>query len=217
MAYTWSHAIDLGQGQGDDAVNRFGSATSLNNLYNGDYRGDKGNGSLDQRHRMVFSFVAKHNFTKRTDAFSKYLINNWQLSGVTTLSSGRPTFANVNIVTKLAQVPFFSMNGFAGDTRVPFWGPNAAMLDGVYKLDARLTKNLPFSERYKLTFSFEAFNVTNTPYNTSIGSGSSHVYYNATNLILTPVAGSGVGTASAGFPDGTNVRRAQVSCGSCSK
>jgi hypothetical protein len=211
VSYTWSHAIDLGQGQGDDSINRFAGNTSLNNLFNGDYRADKGDGQLDQRHRLVFTFIAKHDFTKRTDAVSKYVINNWQVSGVTTLSSGRPTFATINIATKLAQIPFFTLNGFGGDTRVPFLPTNAARLDGVYKLDARLTKNLPITERYKLTLNFEAFNVTNTPYDTSIGSGSSHNAYSASNLILTPVAGYGVGTQSAGFPDGTNVRRAQVS------
>jgi hypothetical protein len=161
----------------------------------------------------VYSWVAKHDFTKRTDAFSKYVVNNWQLSGVTTLSSGRPTFATVFIVSHIAglQFPFFTMNGFGGDTRVPFWQPNAARLDPVMKLDARLTKSLPFSERYKLTLNFEAFNVTNTPYDTNIGSGSGHNAYNATNGVLTPLAAYGVGTQSAGFPDGTNVRRAQVS------
>jgi hypothetical protein len=139
------------------------------------------------------------------------VVNNWQLSGVTTLSTGRPTFATVNIASKLSQLPFFTLNGFGADTRVPFWGPNAGRLDGVYKLDARLTKNLPFGERYRLSLNFEAFNVTNSPYNTSIGAGSAHNAYSANNLILTPVPGYGVGTQSAGFPDGTNVRRAQVS------
>jgi hypothetical protein len=211
VSYTWSHAIDLGQGQGDDNINRFGNTTSLSNLFNGDYRGDKGDGSLDQRHRFVFNSVARHNFTKRTDAFSRYVINNWQLSGVTTLSTGRPTYATVNIASKLPQLPFFTLNGFGADTRVPFWANNAGRLDGVYKLDARLTKNLPFGERYRLSLNFEAFNVTNSPYNTSIGAGSAHNAYSANNLILTPVPGYGVGTQSAGFPDGTNVRRAQVS------
>ena len=213
VSYTWSHAIDLGQGQGDDNINRFGNTTSLSNLFNGDYRGDKGDGQLDQRHRLVFYWVAQHDFTKRSDAFSKYLINGWQLSGVTTLSSGRPTFATVFIVSQPAglTIPFFTMNGFGGDTRVPFWANNAARLDGVNKLDARITKLLPITERFKLALNFEAFNVTNTPYNTSIGSGASHTAYNATNGAIAPVAGYGVGTASAGFPDGTNVRRAQVS------
>ncbi len=217
-AYTWSHAIDLGQGQGDDNINRFGSVTSLSNLFNGDYRLDKTEGSLDQRHRLVFYWVAQHDFRKTNDAW-KYLLNGWQLSGALTLSSARPTFATVNIVSHLARdaqgnaltFPFFTLNGFGGDTRVPFWPANATRLDGVNKLDARLTKRFTFAERYDLALSFEAFNVTNTPYDTNIGSGTAHNAYAATNGVLAPTVGYGVGTASAGFPDGTNVRRAQVS------
>jgi hypothetical protein len=213
VSYTWSHAIDYGQGQGDDNINRFANNTSLGNLFNGDFRGDKGNGALDQRHRFNLTWVARHNFTRRTDAFSKYVLNHWQLSGVTTLASGRPTFATVFIVSHIAgrQFPFFTLNGFGGDTRVPFWPVNAARLDPIYRLDARLTKTLPFSERWRMNLNFEAFNVTNSPYDTNIGSGTAHNAYNATNGVLTPLAGYGVGTQSAGFPDGTNVRRAQVS------
>jgi len=209
LAYTWSHAIDLGQGQGDDNVNRFGSVLSLNNLYNGDFRADKATSQLDQRHRLVFSWVAQHNFTKRTDAFSKYVLNNWQLSGVLTISSQRPTFANIFVQNAIPGLvtQFFTLNGFGGDTRVPFWETNAARLDGVDKLDARITKALPISERFKLTLNFEAFNVTNTPYNTNIN----HQAYIANLGVLTPSPGYGDGTASAGYPDGTNVRRAQVS------
>ena len=219
VSYTWSHAIDLGQGQGDDNINRFGNAVSLGNLFNGDYRLDKADGQLDQRHRFVFYWIASHDFTKRTDVLSKYLINGWQLSGALTLSTGRPTFATVNIVSHLQRdaagnaltFPFFTLNGFGGDTRVPFWPPNAARLDGVNKLDARLTKRLPITERVNLSLNFEAFNVTNSPYDTNIGSGPAHNAYSATNGVLTPLAGYGVGTASAGYPDGTNVRRAQAS------
>ena len=215
VSYTWSHAIDLGQGQGDDSVNRFGSALSLSNLANGDYRGDKGDGQLDQRHRLVFLWVASHDFSKRTDAFARYVLNGWQLSGVVTISTGRPTFASVFIQNHVAipgqQIPFFTMNGFGGDTRVPFWPNNSGRLDGVNKLDARITKALPIGERVKLKLNFEAFNVTNSPYDTSIGSGASHQAYNSNFGVLTPISGYGLGTQSAGFPDGTNVRRAQVS------
>jgi hypothetical protein len=212
LAYTWSHAIDLGQGQGDDNVNRFGSQISLSNLYNGDYRADKGDGQLDQRHRLVFSWVAQHNFTKRTDAFSKYILNNWQLSGVLTLSSQRPTFATIFVQSNTGMgLPFFTLNGFGGDTRAPFLPVNAGRLDGINKLDARITKQLPISERFKLSLNFEAFNVTNSPWNTNIGSGASHQFYTANLLVISPTPGAGVGTASAAPPDGTNARRAQVS------
>jgi hypothetical protein len=208
VSYTWSHAIDLGQGQGDDNINRFASNKSLNNLFNGDYRLDKAEAQLDQRHRFIFYWVARHDFTRRTDAWSKYLINGWQLSGVTTLSSGRPTYAFISVATPLSGLAFTNtLNGFGGDTRVPFWPVNAARLEGVYRLDARITKQLPVNERLKLNLNFEAFNVTNTPYDTIILRQA----YSAANGVLTPSAGYGVGSASTGYPDGTNVRRAQVS------
>jgi hypothetical protein len=132
---------------------------------------------------------------------------------VLTFSSERPTFATINIVNQITGLglPFFSLDGFGGDTRVPFLPVNAGRLDGINKLDARITKNLPISERFKLSLNFEAFNVTNSPWNTNIGSGTSHNAYSANNGVLTPISSFGVGTASAAPPDGTNARRAQVS------
>jgi hypothetical protein len=106
------------------------------------------------------------------------------------------------------EVLLAAFNGFGGDTRVPFWPINAAQYEGVYRADARLTKRLPISERVKLDLNFEAFNITNTPRDTSIN----HQAYIATNGVLAPSAGYGSGVASAGVsPEGTNVRRAQVS------
>lgn len=218
-SYTWSHALDLGQGQGDDNINRFGNTVSLGNLYNGNNRLDKGSGALDQRHRLVLYWVAAHDFSSRGDLVSKYLLNGWQLSGTLTFSSQRPTFATVNIVSQVTRddqgntiaLPFFSMNGFGGDTRVPFWENNAARLDGINKLDARITKRLPINERFNLALNFEAFNVTNSPWNTNIGSGTAHNAFNSTNGVLTPLPLYGVGTQSSASPDGTNARRAQVS------
>jgi len=208
LSYTWSHEIDLGQGVGSDSTNIFASAgPSLNNLFNGAYSLDKSNGQLDQRHRLSLSFVASHNFMKSNSAIAKYLVNNWQLSGILTLASGRPTFATVSIQSLVAGLPNFTLNGFGGDTRVPFLPINPVLLDATKKLDARITKNLPFSDRYRLSLNFEAFNVTNSPYNTNIN----HTAYNAAGTILTPALGFGVGTQSAAFPDGTNARRAQVS------
>jgi hypothetical protein len=40
-------------------------------------------------------------------------------------------------------------------------------VDRVYRVDARLTKKLPFTERVTGYLSFEAFNLFNTPYDTS--------------------------------------------------
>jgi hypothetical protein len=73
-------------------------------------------------------------------------------------------------------------------------------------LDARLSRELPFSERVKAVLMFEAFNAFNTQYNTGINTQA----FSASGGILKPTIGLGVGNASQGFPDGTNARRCQV-------
>ena len=73
-------------------------------------------------------------------------------------------------------------------------------------MDARLSRNLPFSERVKGTLMFEAFNAFNTQYNTFVNTQA----FTATGNVLKPVNGLGVGNQSQGFPDGSNARRCQV-------
>ena len=53
-SYTWSHAIDDGQGTSTNAV--FTGSTSIW-TYNGNYAFDKGSSQIDQRHRLAYSFV----------------------------------------------------------------------------------------------------------------------------------------------------------------
>src|SRR5215472_2986515 len=91
-SYTWSHAIDDGQGAAADSL--YYSSPILT-TYNGNYQFDKGSSALDQRHRTVFSFVEQPTFTHRDGVFFKYVVNNWQLATITTLASGRPVSAQI--------------------------------------------------------------------------------------------------------------------------
>lgn len=70
-----------------------------------------------------------------------------------------------------------------------------------------MSKVLKFTERYQLSLNFEAFNIFNNVTNTGIITEG----YQATTGVIRQVAGMGTGSASQGFPDGTNARRAQVS------
>jgi hypothetical protein len=192
LAYTWSHAID--QNQGSAASNLFFSG-GPGAVFNGDYSGEKGSSVLDQRHRLAISLVAQP-------------VHNWQLSVLTTLASTHPATATILV----AGTPFpgaafnTSLNGLGGSNRVPFYPLNSLDIDRIYITDARISKILPFRERYRLFLNFEVFNVTNTPSNTSIFTQA----FTASNLVLTPTPGLGVGNASGASPDGTNARRAQV-------
>jgi hypothetical protein len=80
-------------------------------------------------------------------------------------------------------------------------------VDQTNRTDARLTKQFRFADRYGLDLNFEAFNVFNRVSDTSVTT----LAYQATGGVLLPLPGVGTGTASGGFPDGTNARRAQVS------
>jgi len=204
MAYTWSHALDFAQGGGSS--NLFFSGIGQW-LYNGNYKVDKGSSLNDQRHRMVITIVEAPTFTHRSGAFYKYAVNNWQLSIITTLASGRPDYERINIQD--SKPPNgglnFSLDGFGGSSRAPFLPIDYLLTGATYKVDARITKNIPFSDRVKLSLLFEAFNVTNTP----VFTGIFDTGYNLSNGVLSPVP-VGAPFASGGFPDGTSARRAQV-------
>ena len=116
------------------------------------------------------------------------------------------------------------MNGLGGDTRVPFLQNNPLMIDATTRFDTRLSKILAIREKMSLTLLFEVFNLTNTVSNTSVSSqgytAANKGTATAPNFVIAPCASAtattcapttpGLGTASGGFPDGTNARRAQV-------
>jgi outer membrane receptor protein involved in Fe transport len=207
VAYTWSHAID--------SANMGGASDSLfldlsRSTYNGDYSGDKGTSLLDQRHRVVINFLWRPKFTSSTSAFARYMVNGWELSSITTLATPKPAPATVTVSSAVtaggALANTSTLNGFFGSTRVPFWPFNPLEIDTIHKVDARLQRDLPFTERIRARMSFEAFNVFNTISNTFISTQA----YTSTAGVLRPTANMGIGTASQGFPDGTNARRMQV-------
>jgi hypothetical protein len=214
--YTWSHAIDDGNEQGAswNISNTFNNAT-----FNGNYPLDKGSSTLDQRHRFIVNWLWKPTFTTSTSAFARYFVNGWELSAITTLASAHPVTATMNSASTSANGVFqgvtlanSTINGSGGWTRVPFLPVGTLDIDQIYNVDARITRSLPLGERVKANLLFEAFNVFNTIHNTSVQTAAYSV--NAGG-ILKPVLTNGVsflgaGSASQGFPDGTNARRMQV-------
>jgi hypothetical protein len=85
-AYTWSHAMD------DDGVTAGGRNEPLGSFV-GDFYNTKsawGDSSFDRTHRMVVSY--SYDLPKLTAGgrWIKSLVNNWSVSGVTTIQSGLP-------------------------------------------------------------------------------------------------------------------------------
>jgi hypothetical protein len=209
-SYTWSHEIDDGQGAATNAIFGFSDALWT---YNGQYGFDKGSGSLDQRHRIVYTFIWAPTFTKSNNAFAKYVVNNWQLSSITTLASGRPAGS---LTIHLNDTPVTGMlyntdalDGFNGNFRVPFLPVNSLYTPWVQQENVRLTKILPLPwENMKLGLNFEAFNVANNWSPTSL---ATQAYTEAKGVLTYTPTAFGYGTADGGFPDGTQARRLQVS------
>jgi outer membrane receptor protein involved in Fe transport len=208
FSYTWSHAID-------DA-NQYGAngaiGWSQSNTYAGNYALDKGSSGTDQRHRVGISFLWAPTFTKSDSRAAKYLINGWELSGLTTLASAQPTTATISVSGQqftsagVSMLYTNSLNGSGGWNRVPFYPVNSLDIDQIYRVDARITRNVPINERVKALLMFEAFNAFNTISNTGVNTQA----FSASAGVLKPVNGLGVGSSSQGFPDGTNARRMQV-------
>jgi hypothetical protein len=206
ISYTWAHTID--ENLGNAGSNLFFSG-GPSTLFNGDFRGEKGSSNLDQRHRFVVGETISIDPTKKNDAVSRLLVNHWQLSILGTFASSFATTPTYTVQgTPFPGAPFNgTLNGSGGDNRVPFLPRNFLDIDTFRRVDARVAKVMRFSDRYTLTANFEAFNVFNTPTDTA---RRAQLYQLVTG-VLRPIANYGEGSASAGFPDGTNVRRMQVS------
>jgi carboxypeptidase family protein/TonB-dependent receptor-like protein len=208
-SYTWSHEIDDGQGAATNAIFGFSDALWT---YNGNYAFDKGSGALDQRQRFVYSFVWSPKFSQSNSFVAKYFINNWQLSSITTLQSGRPSGSET---IHLNDTPVTGMlysasalDGFNGNFRVPFVPVNSLYTPWVQQENFRLTKIIPIKDRVNLSLNFEAFNIANNWSPTGL---TTQAYTEAKGVLTYTPTAFNVGTGDGGFPDGTQARRLQVS------
>jgi hypothetical protein len=212
-SYTWAHQIDDGQGSGSNAIffSSLGSVT-----YNGNNSFERGSGSLDQRHRLVYSFVWAPTFIHSGNSAAKYLLNNWQLAAITTIAAGRPSGSPTIRVSNAGPTGLLStttINGFSGgSTRVPWLPVNSIYTPASYRADIRLSKGIPIHIHDRdtlLNLNFEAFNISNSWSPTSM---TTQAYLESTKGVLTYTpAAFGVGSADGGFPDGTQARRLQIS------
>ncbi|MEP6715460.1 MAG: TonB-dependent receptor [Terriglobia bacterium] len=207
LGYTWSHAIDLNQSSANNNV--FFSSTPTS-YANGDFASEKGSAANDVRHRLVVTTVWAPVITKGNSWMDRYLLNNWQISQVTTLQSPQPVNSSTNISGNAfaGALVSGSLNGLGGGfSRVPFEPLSNLNLDSIYRVDARLAKRVPITERVIGYIQFEAFNVLNTPYDTSRRTAE----YDLSGTTLKKRADYATPSSTAASPDGTTARRAQVS------
>jgi hypothetical protein len=116
------------------------------------------------------------------------LLGNWQINGIFTSHQGRPftvTASGTNLnapgntqtadqvkpeVQRLGGIgpgqPYYDPTAFAPvrEARFGTTGRNTLRTPGVVNLDLSLFRTFPISERFRLEFRAEAFNVSNTPH-----------------------------------------------------
>lgn len=216
LNYTWSHAIDYNQGGGGNTL--FGS-TFPTSVFNGNYSGEKGSSTIDQRHRLVLSVVVEPRFTNGTSIADRFVVNGWQLSVVSVAASSQPFTPSIRVQNGAPGVlSTSSLNGLGGSNRVPFLPIEFGQIGQVYRTDARISKVLPFSERVRTYLMFEAFNIFNHPQVQGPGPRVSQLYTAITQnsgpaagkIALVPNAAYNTVLQTQAPPDGTTARRAQV-------
>src|SRR6267143_3527453 len=187
VAYTWSKSIDVG------CSGFFGiESCSVQDPYN--IRGDRSVSGFDLRHVLSASANAPLPFGKgkrfaNSSGLVNYIVGNWQLNGILTLTSGLPY--NVYISSDIPNVgnfapwsgnvranqigdpnvsnpntkDWFNTAAFAPPAPFTFGnsGRNSLRADWFKNLDLSLFRDFPFGESKSLQFRAEAFNITNTP------------------------------------------------------
>jgi hypothetical protein len=146
VAYTFAKAIDDGQ----DALVA-GVPAVVQNSY--DTAAERGLSVTDQRHRLMFAWIADPKPFGREQPLMAKAFNDWKMSGVLTFGSGRPE--NVMVSGDPNQDGNDTNDRLPGVGRDSFTGPDYATTD------ARLTRRLFVSERVKLDLVIESFNLLN--------------------------------------------------------
>ena len=191
IAYTYSHALD-------DA-----SSANLGSLNNGDFRDqthpqwEYGNSDFDARQRLVVSYTYEFPFGKdkqfgsNVSPFWNQVIGNWQISGITSASTGNYATvtdpanpmgvdcggtvsyncARANLVGNpngphCLPGTFFNTCAFASNTGPNVFGNagrNIVLGPGYQEWDFSLFKAFPIREQMRLEFRAEFFNAFNHP------------------------------------------------------
>jgi len=187
--YVWSHAIDNSQAGFDTDFRYGGNVVDPFTWHSTEHA----NSNLDVRNRFVFNAIYDlpfgrgrpygHDWNSAVDA----VLGGWQFSPIVTFSSGFPVdvvcdycsnpSTRPNLVGPLHQTnnpnEWFDYSSFQqvattpGSNNTPIAAGNSPRNPftgaGVKEMDAALTKNFNFTERFKGQFQGQVFNIANTP------------------------------------------------------
>jgi hypothetical protein len=190
-SYTWGKSLDYG-GAAASGGGATGGPQTVTNLNAG-----KGPSGYDVRHRAVISYVWELPFGPNqrwlTGGPAAWVLGGWQLSGITTLTTGRPF--NVTLATGVnngaPSWPNRIGSGKLDNPTIDLWfnpadfvapppntygdvGRGILYAPGHVNFDTSVTRRIPLHGRTNVQFRFDAFNLFNEPVfgfpNAAIGS-----------------------------------------------
>jgi len=224
--YTWEHASDTGQVQGNSGT-FYGGDTPLdpNNL-----RRENGLSDIDIRNRFAGSVVYQPTFGIG-NKFAAYAANGWVFSGTMIASAGQPIFASMSGTVYSGSGTSYgadgniyggamsSSSGSATTGRPPQIGRNSQIGPGFNDIDFRLARKFKIHEGWDLSMAAAAYNLINHKIVTGV-QGTYSTFTSATATSATcnttttaPVGGtvqgcitpySGTGISAFGATSGTN-------------
>lgn len=191
VSYTYAKSLDYAgaPASGGGAVGGPQSVTL--------FKQSKGPSGFDVKHRFVTSYVWDLPFGEghklASGGILKPILENWQFSGIITLSTGRPftVFLNTGVNNGAPSWPnrigdgklddpgpdlWFDVNDFVAPPPNTYGDSGRGVLyaPGTQTIDVSLSRNFPIGGRFRLQFRADAFNLFNTPQfgfpNANIGS-----------------------------------------------
>ncbi len=155
---TISKALDNGQ-----------TSTTFFSSYAGMYdpnnrRIEKGLSPFDTRKRWVSNFIFSPSFNRFiSNEAARFMLNDWQLSGILTFQDGRPQTPQINgnLSSSIGAVTTSGTNGTGGSFRVPWLAPGSFTGTGLTLVDMRLTRIFKVTEGMRIQVLGEAFNLLN--------------------------------------------------------
>lgn len=189
LSYTWSKSIDNGSGLFPGDNPSVSSSFRLQNLY--DMRGERAISADDQAHRFVASYTYELPWGPgraiwSSNSLAARLLGSWNIGGLALLRSGLPFGIDSTANTTDSQggrqranrigdgfLPrdertlrrFFDTSAFVNPPAYQFGNSarNVVRTPGLVNFDLMLGKSFQISERFRLDFRAEAFNLMNTP------------------------------------------------------
>ena len=151
--FTWSKALD-----DDQNSITFTSSNVPMNPFN--LSQDYSLSDFDQRRRFTMSGVWQLPAHLIDAKPLRRALEGFQLSGIFTVADGRPYSGTVSGNPSPSGIQS-GLLGVGGSSRVPYIGRNTFTNPGVANVDARLSREVKFSERVRWQLIIEAFNLAN--------------------------------------------------------